>query len=482
MPRHGSLKNILVGLICLLVFCDTPFAAVSSVVQAPPPAPAPNNRVMSFNFQNISTRSLIQIIAKNSGLNLIISDSVKGEMSLFLKDVTWQQALSIVLKANALGQRRYGNVLMVGPVDELASNEVKQLTAAQQLSDLAPLKYRLIKLKFANATDLANVIKSNQSTMLSPKGQIGVDVRTNSIWIQDTALRIKQIFSFISQLDIPTQQVLIEARVVTVEVEYLKNIGVRFGATVPHHLSGTLEGANQLAQGTSPANVSPIGRRLAFDVPAGSVDGVNPAGSLAIAVLKMGNNFLDLELSAMELERHAKIISSPRVVTSNQQKANIESGEEIPYQEATSSGATNIAFKKAVLSLEITPQITPGNRIVLQISVHQDKRGQTIGGPTGVPAIDTDQMTSNVFLNNGETIVIGGIYKEDDHHALQRIPFFGTLPIIGNLFRQTTLDNERSELIVFVTPKIINQKTKQMTREEKRIRKISNPVRLKEDW
>lgn len=442
---------------------------------APPLVVADASNDLSFNFQSINTRALVQLIAKNSGLNVVISDAVKGDMSLYLQHVTWQQALEIVLKANGLAKRQYGNILLIGPIQDIATNEAKQLQAELQLADLAPLSSMIVHLKYANAADLALVIKGAQSSLLSTRGQIGVDARTNSIWLRDSKTHLNQVVAFIRKLDIPARQVLIEVRIVSVDTEYSKELGVRFGWSVPNNQSGTLAGANEMANGTSVSEV-PIPERLNFNVPAANIFG-QPAGSIGLALMRVGNNFLDLELSALEGERRAEVISNPRVITSNQQKASIQTGEEIPYQEATSSGATSIVFKKAVLSLEITPQITPDNHIILDLGVTQNKRGtNTQTGTTQVPSIDTQEVHSHVFLNNSETVVVGGVYKINKLNHVERIPLLGTLPYVGNLFTHKSISNVRNELLVFITPKIIEQNrcAHTMTKDEMQMNRLSH--------
>lgn len=431
---------------------------------------------LSFNFQDVDLRTLLQIIAKNSGKNFVISDAVKGNMSLSLKEVTWEKALSVVLRANGLDSRTEDNVIIIAPVEELAANDVKRLQAQQQLSSLSPPVSDIIHLRYANANDLVNVLKGQGNTLLSANGQIGADTRTNAIWVRDTEENLGKIKKFVNQLDITAQQVLIEARIVSIDTDYAEELGIRWGISNSKNLSGTLEGANELRKGTSLAN-TPLSERLNFNIPATTdVFGATPA-SMGLALLHINKSYLDLELSALEGEQHGEIISNPRVITSNLQKALIQTGEEIPYQEATSSGATNVSFKKAVLSLEIVPQITSDKNIILNLKVTQNKRGtntQTGEGAPQVPAIDTQEVQSSVQLKDGETIVIGGVYKQTQNNNVERIPFLGSLPIVGGLFRHTHKDVSRSELLLFVTPKIITQANiAQLTSKEERFNKLS---------
>jgi type IV pilus assembly protein PilQ len=433
--------------------------------------PQVQDRRLSFYFQNIEIRSLLQILAKSSGLNFVISDAVKGSVTLNLKDVTWHQALVIILKSHGLSYRQDGNVIYISTVDELANNENRQLQAEEQLANLVPLSSAIFQLKYTNATDMSALLKGQQGSLLTTRGQVAVDTRTNSLIVRDTAKSISDVRHAIERLDVPAKQVLIEARIVTIDTSYEKQLGVRFGISDTRHLSGTLNAANQLVGGTSPAGIiSGAGGlpdatpRLNFNNAATQfASGANP-GAIGMALGRLGHFLLDLELSALEENGHVNIISKPRVITSNQQKATIQTGTEIPYQAATSSGATSISFKKAVLSLEIVPQITPDNKIVLAIKATEDSPGaqvaltaQTTTTPAtlGPPAINTQEVESNVTLNDNETIVLGGIYKVTKSSTLDRVPFFGSLPIVGSLFRHKTTHDEKTELLIFITPKII---------------------------
>src|SRR5579883_2359914 len=422
---------------------------------------------LSFYFQNIDVRTLLQLIAKNSGLNFVISDAVHGNVSLNLKNVTWQQALDILLKTQGLDSRRIGNVIYISTIENITTNETKELQSEEALINLAPLKTILIHLKYTNATDLAALLKGAQSSLLTSRGQVAVDTRTNSLIIRDTQKTLDDILPEIRKLDIPARQVLIEARIVNINTIYEEELGVRFGTTSPTHFSGTFNAANQITGGTNAANVTNSAgtidptQRLIFNGPAVQLFDGSQTGNMAMALGRIGHVLLDLELSALEGEDHAQIIAKPRVVTANGQKAMIQTGEEIPYQESTSSGATSVVFKNAVLSLEITPQITPDNKIVLQLTATEDSRGTntqvgtTNGTPNDVPAINTQSVQSNVLLNDDETIVLGGVYKQTKDHTMDRIPFFGELPVVGFLFRHTHDQDERQELLIFITPKII---------------------------
>lgn len=430
--------------------------------------PSSKQSKLSFYFQSIDLRALLQLIGKNSGLNFVISDLVKGSVTLSLKNVTWQQALDIILKSQGLASRQDGNVVYISTIESITTNEAKQLQSEDQLANLAPLSSSIITLKYTNAGELAALLKGAQSTLLTPRGQVAVDARTNSIIIRDTKANLKDITKAIKKIDVPARQVLIEANIVNINTTYEEELGVRFGVSSTEHLSGTFQGANSVTSGITPSmvenaagQVDPL-QRLNFNIPANKLfDGQNP-GSIALALARIGPILLDWELSALEGESHAKIIARPRVVTSNGQKAMIQTGEQIPYQEATSSGATSVTFKNAVLSLEITPQITPDNRIVLKLKATEDSRGlpvtvgsSTTAGSVQVPAINTQEVESNILLNDNETVVVGGVYKKVKQNTWDRVPFFGELPVFGFLFRHKGQHDENQELLIFITPKII---------------------------
>lgn len=433
----------------------------SAIAQSEPAFNDSKSEKLSFYFQHINVRTLLQLIAKNSGLNFIISDSVKGDITLNLKNVTWAQALEIVLKTQGLASRQVGNVIYISTIEEITGNEAKQMKSEDAIANLAPLKSEMLRLKYTSATDIAALLKGSSSNLLTSRGQVAVDARTNSIILRDTPESLKSLIPEIKKLDIPAKQVLIEARIVNMDITYEEELGIRFGLSDTRHLSGTLTGANALAGGTN-INQVPVVNRLNFNVPAVTLfDGNNP-GTVGLALARIGRILLDLELSALEGERKAQVIARPRVITSNQQKARIQTGEEIPYQESTSSGATSITFKKAVLSLEIVPQITPDNKIVLTIKATEDTRGDSItvgasagGQPITIPAINTQEVESNILLNNNETIAIGGVYKTVKRNTYDRVPFFGDLPLVGHLFNHEGVHDEKHELIVFITPRIV---------------------------
>lgn len=404
----------------------------------------------SFDFQKISVRDLITLLAQYSQQNIILSDKVSNqEMSLHLNDVNWQEALTVILSSQNLGERRVGNTLIIAPLSDITQQvqQQAQFDDAQNQDDT--LSTRIIPLKYAKANDLLNMLK-DKNNLLSSKGTFGADTRSNSIWVDDTAPYLDRAQNLISQLDQPAQQVSIEARIVTVDSNYEKDLGVKFGVSGGHHLSGTLAGANDLANRESPSSI-PLKDRLNFDFPSNPTSG--NSGTLGLALFKLADGYmLDLELSALQAEGAGEIIAKPSLITQNQQAATIQTGEDIPYQEKTSSGATNVAFKKAVLSLEVTPQITPDKHILLTLHISQDRPSSKL--INGVPAIDTREITTQVLVNNEQTLVLGGIYEEAENHQIERIPFISDIPLIGKLFQHQHDAKEKRELLIFVRPKI----------------------------
>ncbi len=436
---------------------------------------------ISLNFQNIPIRSVLQLLADFTGINMVISDKVTGNITLRLNKTPWDQALDIILATNSLDKRQSGNVMWVAPTIDLMKQEREQLKSQQEATNLAPLRSELLQLNYAKAVDMAALLKDKNTSLLSKRGAISVDVRTNTLWIQDTGAQIEEIRELIKRLDIPVRQVQIESRIVNVSREAIEDLGIRFGISKPQALSGSLSGANQIAQGVyaqnqtplaSTSNVTPFTDRLNVDLPALAVN----AATVGLAVAKLGNGILlDLELSALESIDKAEIIASPRLMTVNQQPAMIESGEEIPYQESTSSGATAVAFKKAVLSLKVTPQITPDNKLLMELQINQDEpSGRVVNG---VPAIATKQIQTNVLVENGQTVVLGGIYRQDKNNTLARVPLLGELPLVGSLFRNTRARIRNEELLIFITPRIITNSLS-ITAIEGRGKAILNGVEL----
>lgn len=415
---------------------------------------------LSLNFQNIDVRAVLQLIADFTGLNMVASDSVGGSVTLRLKNVPWDQALDIILKSKGLAMRQVGNVIMVAPTEELAAREKLELEAEKEIAELAPLRTEIIQVNYAKARDIAALVKSEANQLLSERGNVTVDERTNSLLVLDTAGKLGDIRVLVSKLDIPVRQVLIESRIVIADTNFAKDLGVRFGYSKNFNESPTnarLGGAGLQLNDNGPngfvsaQNAVPgaavTGERYIVDLPV-----TNPAGALSLAVGRIGSYLLQLELSALQQEGRGEVISSPRVVTANQKEAVIEKGTEIPYQEATSSGATAVSFKKAVLALRVTPQITPDDRIIMDLTVSKDAVGEIFAN---VPSIDTNSVSTQVLVDNGETVVLGGVYESENRQDSNRVPFFGDLPYLGVLFKQNQTSADRNELLIFITPKIL---------------------------
>jgi len=423
--------------------------------------PTYTGKPISLNFQDIPIRSVLAVLAEFTGSNIVAADSVKGNITLHLSNLPWDEALSIILKSSDLGEKQVGSVLMIAPAGEIAAQEKQDLTAKQEVQSLEPLQTQYIRLNYAKAADVASLLKSDTNSLLSLRGSVSIDHRTNTLIVQDTPTSLLNVQNLIVKLDIPVQQVMIESRIVNVNTAFEQDLGIRWGITKPQHVSGTLSGANQMLINYQTGVVNPVSavdldQRLNVDLGAHDASGVQ-APSVGIALAKLGGGYmLDLELSAIETEGGGELISSPRLVTANQHPALIESGKEIPYQQSTSSGATAVEFKKAVLSLKVTPQITPDGKIIMDIKVNQDKVDPTLE-VQGVPAIDTREIETNVLVDNGETIVLGGIYEEEERHSIQRVPFLGSIPVLGYLFRNSDKSCTRTELLIFLTPKIIQQ-------------------------
>jgi type IV pilus assembly protein PilQ len=430
---------------------------------------------LTLNFQDIETRAVLQLLADASGQNIVVSDSVQGSVTLRLQNVPWDQALDIVLRTKGLDKRRNDNVIIVAPTEELASREKAELAARADVQDLAPLRTEYLQVNYAKASDLASLIKSQgEGGLLSKRGTVSVDERTNTLLLQDSADRLDDIRRLVGTLDIPIRQVQIEARIVIVSDDFSRELGVRAGFTgnktngndglyatsgTAESVDTTLESAlDNLATGGTPYPVDiPTGiaapQRYNVNLPVSS-----PAGSLAFMIL--GSDYLvDLEISAAQNEGRGEIISTPRVITANQREASIEQGVEIPYEESASSGATTVQFKKAVLSLKVTPQVTPDNRIILDLNVKKDNVGQIFIGQGGaqIPSIDTREITTSVIVNDGQTVVLGGILETERRESEKKVPWLGDIPGLGHLFKTTTKINNKDELLIFVTPKILRE-------------------------
>jgi type IV pilus assembly protein PilQ len=362
--------------------------------------------------------------------------------------------MDIILKARGLAKRQVGNVLLVAPTQEIAQQEQDELKAQNQLRALSPLHSEFIQVNYAKAADISSLIRStgeNAQSMLSARGFMSVDTRTNTLWLRDTSSNIKEVRKLINKLDVPVRQVLIEARVVNVDKTFLHDLGIRFGVTRPNsNTTGTLAGANAIAAGGDLSAIDTLSR-LNVNLPAGGA-----TSGIGLALADLGRGYLlDLELSAMEEEGKGNLVSTPRIITGNEHQATIKDGEEIPYQQVSSSGATAVAFKEAVLSIQVTPQITPDNKIILTLQVNQDK--VSTRDIMGIPAIDTQEVSTQVLVDNGGTIVLGGIYRQEKRKTFRRVPFFGSIPIFGHFFRQQNINNTERELLVFITPKVITQ-------------------------
>jgi type IV pilus assembly protein PilQ len=433
---------------------------------------------LTLNFQDIETRAVLQLLADASGQNIVVSDSVSGSVTLRLQNVPWDQALDIVLRTKGLDKRRNDNVIIVAPTEELASREKAELAARQDVQELAPLRSEYMQVNYAKAGDLANLIKSQGGGgLLSKRGTISVDERTNTLLLQDSADRLDDIRRLVGTLDIPIRQVQIEARIVIVSDDFSRELGARAGFSGFDFFSNNLGYTSGSAINNDQA-ISDFLERANDDDPTN--DGVpfvfsdspgvapprynvnlpvaSPAGSIAYMLL--GQDFLiDLELSAAQAEGRGEVISTPRVITANQREASIEQGVEIPYQESASSGATTISFKKAVLALKVTPQVTPDNRIILDLNVKKDSVGQVIVGGAGqqVPSIDTREITTQVLVNDGQTVVLGGILETERRETEKKVPYLGDVPVLGRIFKTTGRTNNKDELLIFVTPKILRE-------------------------
>ncbi|PSV15411.1 type IV pilus secretin PilQ [Photobacterium kishitanii] len=411
---------------------------------------------ISINFQDIPVRNVLQLIADYNDFNLVVADTVSGNVTLRLDNVPWPQVLDIILQAKGLDKRVRGSVLLVAPKTELAANDHQVMETARKQQQLASLRSKLIQINYAKATDIAELLRgaSDGIGMLSERGSLHVDERTNALIIKDTPESIASIKEIVVALDIPVKQVQIEARIVTIDEGNIDELGVRWGVssidgdtTIGGSIEGNL-GSSGLLDDTTVDDF--------LNVNLGATQG--GAASIAFQVAKLGNVLLDLELSALQSERKAEIISSPRLMTTNKKTAYIEQGTEIPYLEASSSGAVSVDFKKAVLSLMVTPQITPDNKLVLDLEVTQDSKGEEV--PTGVGtavAIKTQRIGTQVLVNNGETVVLGGIYQNQVNNSVRKVPILGDIPVLGALFRHKMEELGKRELLIFVTPKIVMQ-------------------------
>jgi len=429
---------------------------------------------LTLNFQDIDVRPLLQLLADTSGQNIVVSDSVKGRVTLRLQNVPWDQALDIVLKTKGLDMRRKDNVILVAPQAELAAQEKAELEAQKDIQELAPLRTEFLTVNYAKATEIARLVKSaGGGSLLSTRGNVTVDERTNTLLVQDTAENLAAVRSMVATLDIPVRQVLIESRIVIVSDDFSRELGVRAGFTRVSDdvkdlmaVSGSAQATDSI-MGSALDNLASTGQPFPVDVPFGpaferynvNMPVANPAGRIALSILDFDDFLIDLELSAAQNEGRGEIKSTPRVITANQREAIIEQGVEIPFQESASSGATTTQFKKAVLSLKVTPQITPDDRVILDLVVTKDSIGQLVPSATGgfVPSIDTRNIQTQVLVKDGQTVVLGGIMETERRDSVKKVPGLGDVPVLGNLFKSKTKINNRDELLIFVTPKILRE-------------------------
>ena len=433
---------------------------------------------LTLNFQDIETRAVLQLLAETSGRNIVVSDTVQGNVTLRLRNVPWDQALDIVMTTKGLDMRENGNVIIVAPAEEIAARETADLESRQAILELEPLYSEFLQVNYAKAADLAALIGGSgggaggaANNLLSDRGSVGIDERTNTLLVQDTAERLQNIRRLVRTLDIPIRQVLIESRIVVVNDDFSRDLGVRFGVTsITDNSSDGLISVTGSSQGSDtivgsaldnlantgtpfPVTAPGIADRYNVNVPI-----ENPAGRIALAVLD-SDYIVDLELTALQAEGRGEIVSTPRIITANQKEASIEQGVEIPYQESASSGATTTQFKKAVLSLTVTPQITPDNNIIMDLVVSKDNVGELTSSATGglVPSIDTRRVETQVLVRDGQTVVLGGIYETERRETVKKVPFLGDIPGVGNLFKSKSTVSNKAELLIFVTPRILTE-------------------------
>lgn len=427
------------------------------LIHLPPPGNAPlsTGRVaftgdkLSLNFQNIELRTVLQQIADVAGLNLVTSDDVQGSITLRLKDVPWDQALDLVLQTKGLDKRVTANVLLVAPAEELAARELLAMESRKQMTDLAPLRRELLQVNYAKASDLAKLFQSavGLEGATDERGSVAVDDRTNNIIAYQTRERLEELRTIVAQLDIPVRQVMIEARIVEANVDYDKSLGVRWGGQLNRGNWSTGGIRKPLAEGTEPPEIPPSS-------PFVDLGAVNGSAGLGVAFIT-DNLLLDLELTAMEKTGNGEIVSQPKVVTSDKETARILKGTEIPYQESSSTGATSVSFKEASLSLEVTPQITPDGWVIMEVKVTKDEPDY-LNRLNDVPPIKKNEVNAKVLVKDGETIVIGGVFSNTQSKVVDKVPFLGDVPYLGRLFRRDVVSEKKSELLVFLTPRIMN--------------------------
>ena len=418
---------------------------------------------LSLNFQDIEVRAILQLLADFTNKNLVASDSVEGSITLRLKNVPWDQALDIILKARGLGKREVGNVMMVAPQEELTARERLELESKQQYLELSPLHTEFIQVNYAKASDMAAIIRNEATNLISERGNVTVDERTNTLLIQETKAYLTEIKKILIALDIPVRQVQIESKIVIANDDFSKDLGVKLGYSLSTNpgavggnpniiIGGGIDGDAEVGTVTSFQNLTDTAiSKENYQV---SLPVAGPAGALRMMIGKQGSYLLNLELQAAQAEGRGDIISTPTVITANQREATIESGTEIPFLEAASSGATSVSFKKAVLSLKVTPQITPDDRIIMDLKVNKDSVGTIF---SGIPSIDTNNLITQVLVQDGETVVLGGVYESTDTNSRRAVPVLGDIPVLGRLFRSNNRSEKKKELLVFITPRILDQ-------------------------
>ncbi len=418
---------------------------------------------LSLNFQNVEVRAVLQVIADFTGFNFITSDTVGGNLTLRLKDVPWDQALDIILQTKGLDMRKNGNVVWIAPRDELATKEKLALEAQAQISDIEPVRTESFQLNYQKADAFQKILADKDQRILSKRGSAVIDPRTNTLFVQDTPSRLEQVRALVRKIDVPVRQVMIEARIVEASDTFTRNLGARLGTfdrgfqNIPGKgddkitVGGSLDATGFFTQQIA-TPIPTFAQTLGVNLPATGINGRNPGVFSLILFNSALSRFLNMEVTALQADGKGKIISSPRVITADQVEATIEQGTEIPYQQATSSGATSVSFKKATLSLKVKPQITPDDNIIMDLNVHKDSVGTVT---TAGPSIDTKQITTNVLVQNGGTVVIGGIYTQTQNDQTTKVPVFGDLPYVGFLFRTNTKQDDRNELLIFISPRIM---------------------------
>ncbi|MAT93891.1 MAG: type IV pilus secretin PilQ [Halioglobus sp.] len=417
---------------------------------------------ISLNFQDIEVRAVLQLIADFTELNLVASDTVSGRITLRLQNVPWDQALELVLKTKGLDKRQVGNVLMVAPAAEIAERERQQIEANKQIAELAPLQSEFVRIRYASANEVVKLFKAGSEeggSLISDRGSVVVDKRTNSLIITDTAIKLAEIRDLIELVDIPVRQVMIEARIVIAQSDATKNLGIEWGGgylnssgdeiiSVSGDTDNVVNLNNSVVNGTQPS----------VDYPGALLVDLGVASNSGFAVgFTSSDLFLTAELSALEAEGDGEVVSQPKVITGDKQQASIKSGTEIPYQESSASGETTTSFKDAVLALDVTPNITPDDRIMLDLQINQDSVGELVPSGRGgfIPSIDTTEINTQVLVGNGETVVLGGVFQTEEIEAVNKVPFFGDIPYIGAFFRSESNSYTKTETLIFITPRIL---------------------------